>query len=478
MEHARQGTTPVTPARRFVETIGGFGLSGTRVRVILALAAPVILGMLTQTAVNLVDTAMVGRLPTAVSVPGQAALGISLPIFWAIGGFLSSIQVGTQAIVARRYGEGQKDLAGRALMNSLGIAVLTSVILSGVAIWAVPYIFPFFHSDPEVIRWGVPYLQLRLVGLLSMVATASVQGFFDGVGKTYVHMVAAIVMNLLNIFGNWVFIFGHLGAPRLQVTGAGLASTISTYVGLAIMIAWTLHRRTQRDYRPYRVRNVNGRLPWDILPLGIPSGIATVGMMAGFLLFMKIVGRLDMQAGHGAVFAAATKDVIDIMSVTFMSAMAFGTGTATLVGQALGRGKARRAELFGWESVKLGVYFFGILGVLTALFPDVFLAIFTKDVVVIDAARPVMRLLGMFEWAIGGAMILMQAMFGAGDAKFVGFVTLALNFAALVPLAWLFGVAFGIGLMGMWIALIVYVLLVAGILGYKFYEGRWKHLEV
>lgn len=478
MEHARQGTAALTPAQRFLETIGGFGISGARARVILGLAAPVILGMLTQTAVNLVDTAMVGRLPSNVSVPGQAALGISLPIFWAIGGFLSSIQVGTQAIVARRYGEGQRDLAGRALMNSLGVAMVTSVILSAVAIWAVPYIFPFFHSDPEVIRWGVPYLQLRLVGLLSMVATASAKGFFDGIGRTYVHMIAAIVMNVLNIFGNWVFIFGHLGAPKLMVTGAGLASTLSTYVGLAIMVAWTLLRTTRREYRPYQARNLNGRVVWDIVRLGIPSGVATVAMMAGFLMFLKIVARLDVEAGHGAIYTAAAKVVIDILSITFMSCMAFGTATATMVGQSLGRGKLRRAELYGWESVKLAVYFFGAVGVFTALFPDLFLEIFTKDTVVIDAARPVMRLLGMFEWAIGGAMILMQAMFGAGGAKLVGFVTLALNFGALVPLAWLLGVALGIGLMGMWLALVIYVSLVAIILGYKFYEGRWKHLEV
>src|SRR5687768_7194846 len=82
-----------------------------------ALALPVILGMLAQTAVNLLDTALVGRLPPSVSIPGQAALGVSLPILWSMAGFLAAISVGTQALTARRAGEKRHREAGSVLTN-------------------------------------------------------------------------------------------------------------------------------------------------------------------------------------------------------------------------------------------------------------------------------------------------------------------------------------------------------------------------
>ncbi len=470
-------SSPEEP-RSFFWSIGGLGVSAARAKIVLKLAWPVMVGMVTQTAVNLVDTAMIGRLPGDVSIPGHAALGLSLPLYWAIGGFLASIQIGTQAIVARRYGEGKKKLAGQALMNSLLIGITTAIFVSVAAVLLVPAIFPFFHSDPDVIRWGVPYLQIRLVATTAMVGTLSIKGFFDAIGRTYVHMIVALVMNVLNIFGNWVLIFGNLGAPRMMVSGAALASASSTVIGLLLMIAWTMHSRVQADYIPYRLANRSKEVLWNIVRISVPSGIATVAMMSGFLLFMKIGAGLDEVAGHGAVYTASIKVVIDIMSLTFMTCLAFGTATATLVGQSLGRGKPRRAELFGWESMKMAAYVFTIVGVITLLWPELFLGIFSKDAQVIEAARPVLRLIACVQGLIAAALILMQANFGAGNSKFVMKVELFLHFLCMIPLAYGLGIAADLGLLGMWLSVVVYVVLLTLVLGYKFHQGKWKESRV
>src|SRR5258708_3808327 len=89
---------------------------------IASLAAPVVLAMMSQTAINQVDHVLVGRLPSEQSIPGQAALGISLVLLWAVGGFLSAISVGTQALTARRIGEQEHDRAGQVMFNSLSVA--------------------------------------------------------------------------------------------------------------------------------------------------------------------------------------------------------------------------------------------------------------------------------------------------------------------------------------------------------------------
>src|SRR5690606_13538730 len=102
-------------------------------RRIVSLGLPVIIGMLTQTAINQVDTIFVGRLDEKTAVAGTAALGFSLILLWAFGGFLSAISVGTQALTARRYGEGDAVGAGKVLANSAAIAVVSSVVVTAIA---------------------------------------------------------------------------------------------------------------------------------------------------------------------------------------------------------------------------------------------------------------------------------------------------------------------------------------------------------
>ena len=147
----------------------------------LRVALPVVLGMVTQTAVNILDGLMVGRLPKEIAIPGQAAIGMTLPGMWLIGGFLSAIWVGTQAITSRRAGEGNDEGAGRALANSLLLAVGSSLLLSWIAILIVPRFASLLHQDANVVQLGTDYLQIRLVGIVAMVTTFSLKSFFDGI---------------------------------------------------------------------------------------------------------------------------------------------------------------------------------------------------------------------------------------------------------------------------------------------------------
>src|SRR5437867_11391146 len=98
-------------------------------RRIATLATPVVVAMISQTLINQVDHALSGRLPAAESIPGQAALGPALIIFWALGGFLSAISVGTQVLTARRTGEKDHDRAGQVMFNSLLVAAISSAVV-------------------------------------------------------------------------------------------------------------------------------------------------------------------------------------------------------------------------------------------------------------------------------------------------------------------------------------------------------------
>jgi MATE family multidrug resistance protein len=492
---------------------------------ILRLAAPVIFAMLTQTLINIMDTYFVGKLDPSISIPGQAALGYSLPLLWIVGGCLSAVSVGTQAITARRFGARLPLEAGQVLTNSLVIAASTGLLFSILSYAAAPWMFSLLTSNDSVSALGVPYAQMRFLGTLSMVATASYKAFFDGIGKTHVHLFAAMVMNVLNFALNYALIFGFWIFPRMEVTGAGLASLISTYVGLFIMIAWTFGPSFLKQYHYYKLSNINKKIIWEIARLSIPSGLATVFVMLGILIFIKIVGLLDEDAiaqtlsasavydgpalpqytaqqelllspertpgaalaadwaftalqNRPAVFSAATKVIFDTLSLCFISAIAFGTATATLVSQSLGEGKPDMAERYGWESARLFAILMGALGALVAIFPEHTLDLISDDAIVIQTGAHAMRLLGPLMPVIAVAIIFTQALFGAGNSRFVMYAELILHFTCLVPLSYLLAITLDLGFNGVWFSAIAYLVLLALIMGWKFWEGKWKDIKV
>lgn len=445
---------------------------------IASLATPVVVAMMSQTLINQVDHILIGRLPASESIPGQAALGPSLILFWALGGMLAAISVGTQALTARRIGEEDHARAGQVMFNSLLVAAITSGVASVIGWFGAPYVLHFITKDAAELSLGTPYLQWRMAGVFSMVTTISYKSWFDGLGRTRVHMGAAIAMNIINFFLNIALIFGKWGCPALGVTGSGIASMVSSYIGLALMIAWSLRTRYRKSYAIYHVSNLSMRQQWELIKLSAPSGLATMFVMSGFALFFKIVGILDQEAHHGPLYAAATQNIIIILMLCFTAFMAYGTATATLVGQSMGAKEFKLAERYGWEAVKIGVYITMVIGFSIMLFPDQVLHIFTKDEAVVTVARPILRICGALLPFVLSALVLTQALFGAGNTKFVMFVEFGLHFFCLVPVAYLFGIVVGWGVLGVWMGAFAYILLLCSIMGWKFAEGGWKEIRI
>jgi Na+-driven multidrug efflux pump len=302
-------------------------------------------------------------------------------------------------------------------------------------------------------------------------------------------MVSAIVMNALNIVFCLVLIFGRFGFPRLGIEGAGIAGFLSTWIGLFIMVSWAMLPSYREKFGPFDLRKLSKPVTWSILKLSVPSGVATIAVMTGFLLFAMIVSKLDSMAPSAIVAtgpcggrsepvnSAATTVIVGVLKLTFTACLAFGTSTATLVSQCLGAKQPERAEEFGWVSVRLGLVIFGIVGLLEGvLFPREILAFVSHSGAVQAAALLPMRLMGICTPLIAVGMILTQALFGAGNSRYVMLVELVLHFSCLVPLAWLLGITLNFGLVGIWSAAIVYVLLLCGAMVWKFRRGDWKHI--
>jgi len=458
----------------------------TPYKAIFRLALPTVIAMLSQSVVNEIDVLFFARLPCPESSNGQAALLPSLIVVWLFGGSLSAVSVGTQALTARRSAERNHDQAGAVRANAAFFCLLAGGLLSILGILVVPKLLGLIIPVPDVRNVAITYSRWRLLGVISMAMTMAIKAFFDGIGRTHVHLVAAIVMNVFNVLFCWIFIYGHWGAPRMGVAGAGMSAFLATWIGLAIMIVYAAQLRA--TYHPAKWSNLSPKLMGSILRLSIPAAAATVTMMAGFALFTWIVGKVDTVGvgtvsgqcgGEKAVYSAANTDIVAILKLTFTACLAFGTATATLVGQSLGAKRPDDASKFGWASVRLGLVIFGVIG----LFEGV---LFTRQIVDFISESPAVRTAAMFPMHLMGivtpiiavAMILSEALFGAGNTKFVALAQLILIFGCLVPVAYLLAIVVGLNLNGIWIAAAIYAALAAATMSLKFRGGGWKSIHL
>jgi MATE family multidrug resistance protein len=452
-------------------------LGGNRYKAILWLAMPTVFAMVSQSLVNEIDVFFFGRLPIPDSSYAQAALLPSLILTWLFGGSLSAISVGTQALVARRYAEGDRKAAGAVLGNAAYFCIAAGAVFSIVGLLLLPWLIRSMIEVPEVQDVALRYTRWRLYAVISMSATAAIKAFFDGIGKTYVHLVAAIVMNVCNVFMCWVLIFGHLGIPAMGAPGAGLSAFLATWIGLGIMLiyAWLV----RADYHPMRWMNLSGRTIWQLLRLSVPAAVATVVMMVGFGLFARTVGKLDEGTGGETINEAANTDIIEALKLTFTACMAFGTATATLISQALGRKDPDGAQRWGWASVRLGLLIFGVVGLCEGvLFTREIVAIFSTSGAVRAASMFPMHIMGIATPLIAVAMILIEGLFGAGNTRFVAIAQFLLIFAWLLPGAYVLGIVLHLGLRGIWIAAFVYACLAAATMTIKFAGGSWKKIKL
>ncbi len=439
-----------------------------RSRTVLKLAGPVIVGMISQTLLNVVDTAMVGRLGS----PSLAGSGMGGLVFWMCLGSLGALNIGTQAITARRYGEGRFHAAGKVLDNAAVIALVLGSVMTVLGVIFTPKLFPLIIHDPEVAVLGVSYLQARFFGALPFLIIFAFRGFFNGIGRTVVHMRVAILVNAINLFLNWVLIFGNLGAPAMGVMGAGLASAIGTLAGAIAIVMTAMMGSYRTKYHLFHKGSGSMMVKKGIIKLALPTGLQRVMSMMGFTVFLAITGLI------GTVEQAVSNVIITIMSLSFLPGVAFGIAASTLISQKLGKEDTGGAEVMGWEAAKLSALFMGVMGVVFILFPSMLLKIFTNEAEVIRAGIVPLQIIGAVQFFDGVGMTISSALQGAGMNRWVMIAEVSISWFLFIPLTYIFAILAGWGLYGAWSVMALYFALFAVVCSLKFAGGSWQKVQI
>ncbi|KAA9130487.1 MATE family efflux transporter [Marinihelvus fidelis] len=409
-----------------------------RRRSIWLIALPIMGGMMSQNILNLVDIGMVGRLGDAA----LAATGIgSFTNYLAIS-FIIGLSAGVQALASRRLGEGRDEETAVPLNGGLALALLMGVPACALLYALAPAAFTWLTDDPEVQALGTPYLQVRLLAMVAIGMNFSFRGYWSAIHMTGVYLQTLLIMHSINIFLNWVLIFGNLGAPELGVYGAGLATTISLYIGTALYFFFAWRRARDKGFlhrRPTRT------MLWQQLKLSLPASIQQLFFSAGLVTLVWIVGRI------GTAEVAAVNILMTFHITALLPAMGVALACTTLVGNALGRKDEDDALQWGWNCALLTFIYGLVLTLLLIPLARPLLGVFIHNPDTLELAYLPMVLWALMIGFDTAGMVLMNALIGAGDTRRAMWISVFWQWALFLPAAFIIGPTLGYGLLGVWI---------------------------
>ncbi len=435
---------------------------------VINLAWPVVAEMGLQTATQVIDMAMVGRLgPVAI-----AAVGLSFqPLMLAMAVF-AGVAVGTTALVARSVGAGDRETAGLAAGQGLAIASLMAFSVCGLAIWQAANIVSIMGAEPEVVLAGASYIRTLMPGGAFMLVGMILAGSLRGAGDTRTPMKVAIWVNIANVALNYVLIFGHLGFPALGLVGAALGTSISRSAGALALVVLAVRGRSVITLRAADVFRIDAVMIRRIFRIGIPAALERLIMSASQVLYVRMVASL------GTVAFAAHTIAINAESLSFMPGIGLSAAATTLVGQALGAKSPRRAEASARETMRLGALIMGSMGVVMMLVPGLLMRIYTSEPEVIAYGVVILRIAAVAQVPMGMSFILAGGLRGAGDTRSVLLISMAGAWGVRLSLTALLVFGVNLGLTGAWIAMVLDWGLRSTITYIHFGRGRWKEIEV
>ncbi|MEC9489549.1 MAG: MATE family efflux transporter [Halanaerobiales bacterium] len=437
-------------------------------KVIFKLAWPVIAEHSLATITHIVDMMMVGRLGASA----VAAIGLTMqPVFFSTA-LASALGVGTTALVSRFTGSDENKKAASVLQQSVLLSIIFSLIFAAIFYFFAPALLTLMGGEAEVIRLGTGYLRVMTPGFVFMVLAFIVTAALRGAGETKTPMKVNILVNIINIAGNYLLIFGNLGFPRLGVNGAALSTTLARSIGGIILLALTFS-----DYSVLKMK-IKGFFRFDIeltkrvLKIGIPTAMEESVRRLAQLLFIRVIASL------GTTSFAAHQISLNAESISYMPGFGIAVAATTIVGQNLGARNPGGAEKGTYEAWKIGSMIMGFMGIVFLIFPEQLIKLYTSDTEIITKAALNLRIIALAQIPMGTHFIFSGALRGAGDTKAVFYSTAISTWFFRLFLGYILVHPLGLGLLGAWAAMVIDWTVRGSYVLYRFKKGKWKLIDV
>jgi len=424
----------------------------------LKLGLPVIIAHLLQTLMQFVDTIMAGH----VSSHDLAGLAIATALYHPVFLLMLGILISLGSIIAQLFGAGNRQEIVRNVIQGLWL----SLVLAFISILIIANLEPVLNKmgyEQEVIRVASDYLKALCWGMPAVYAFVVLRMFSEGLSITRPAMYFTLLGLGVNIVSNYALIFGHFGFPALGAVGAGWTTSMVHWVMFCAMLVFCMKASMFESYRKFIAFT---RPSWlylhEILRIGIPNGFGIAAEVGLFAMVSLLMGTFGVTAIAGHQVA------INIAAVTFMLPMGLSFAISIRVGQAKGRGDYVATRFTGYAGIILCILITAVTAAVFVNFPEMIVALYSDDQEVRSLAVQLLYMAAVFQLSDGMQVGALGALRGLKDTR-VPFVTNVVAYWFIgLPTAYLVGVYFKFGPVGMWVGLIVGLSIAAVLHSWRF----------
>lgn len=436
-------------------------------RSIILLAIPMVLEMLMESVFAVVDIFWVSHLGTDAA----ATVGLTESLLTLIYALAMGLSIGATATIARRIGEQNPDGAARAAVQSIFIALFISAALALIGAPLAPRLLALMGGSPWVIEHGSSFTRVMLGGNVTVVMLFMVNAVFRGAGDAAIAMRTLWLANWINIVLGPCLIFGLGPFPKLGIVGAAIATNIGRGTGALFALS-----RLFRSGGRFEIKRHHLKLEPAIM--GRLIRLSATGTFQVFIGMASWIGLVRIISSFGSNAVAGYTFGIRVILFALLPSWGMSNAAATMVGQALGAKNPDRAERAVWLAGFYNMIFLGLVGLAFILFAPQIIWLFTDIPEVSKYGVDCLRIVayGFLFYAYG--MVLGQSFNGAGDTWTPTIINLFVFWLWEIPLAYVLGVAFGMGPRGVFIAMMVAFSTLAFVSALVFRQGKWKTRRV
>ncbi len=420
---------------------------------LLKLAGPVILAEIGWMVMGIVDTIMVGPLgPAAI---GAAGLGSG--VFTAIAIFGMGLMLGLDAFVSQAHGAGDEAECRRWLHSGVWLAGLVAPLVMTVA-WLLYLSLDSWGLHPEIRVQVGPYLRGILFGAFPLLFYAAFRRYLQGMHIVRPIMFALVSANIVNAIGNWILIYGHLGAPALGVEGSAWATTIARIWMAGFLLGAISFEHRRRIDRPH--------VPWSIdigrirrlIGLGFPAASQVTLEVGVFAAATSLAGKLD------PVSSGSHQIALNVAALAFMVPLGLSAAGAVRVGHAVGARDPERAVLAGWTALATCAVIMSLIGLVLFVWPARLISGFSTDARVIEIGVRLLAVAAAFQLFDGTQAVVTGVLRGIGETRMPMLMNVIGHWLLGLPVGYALCFSYGWGVQGLWIGLSIGLIFTALVL--------------
>ena len=436
---------------------------------ILSLALPTMLEQFLATAVQYIDTAMVGSLGTHAT----AAVGATSTVSWLINGTVSAVGVGFLSYISKACGAGDRQRARRAAAQAVLVTLAVGIAFTALALALSGRVPVWMQADPSVQKLAAQYFFVMYLPMLARSTILVFGTLLRAVGDSKTPMRVGLLVNVINVVGNTLLIYPTrvwngltLYGAGWGVLGAAAASAVSYFVG-GVVITIALWRHPLISPKGCSLKPERAILG-PCLRVALPNAMQRFATSLGYVAFAAMVNSL----GETATAAHTIANTVE--SAFYVPGYGMQMAAATLAGSALGAGEYQKINHLAGMLLTLEVAMMVVSGGLLFLFAPNMMGLFSADTAVIALGATVLRMVAVSEPFYGVSIILEGMMQGMGQTLLPFVIGVTGMWGVRIVGTFLCTQVFGMGLISAWACMIAHNLLVFLLLTACCRTGRWK----